>query len=169
MKTLITILICFTALAHADDKPKEISKASTKRLDVEAEVKNFYLQLTETDPETRKQVEALTARAREDYGSIYYASPPKVAEWFPTESNWDARRGSDMTGRFLVIQPIGYGRSKHAGSDTALIAEFEAVYESVTKLDPKHPDGAVILVSNKLTITFLGFRDPDLTAIAKPK
>ena len=169
MKALITLLLCVTALAHAADKPKQISKASKKRLDVEAEVKAFYAQLTDTDSETRKQVDALTAKAREDYGGIYYASPPKVVEWFPTESNWDAMRGSDMTGRFLVIQPIGYGRSKHAGSDTALVAEFEAVYESVSKPDPKHPDEAGTLVSNKLTITFLGFRDPDLKTIKKPK
>ena len=174
MKATITYILVFsmTAFCVAADIPKRITKSSKKKpLDVKAEIKAFYLQLTISDDKTQKQVESLTAKAQGDYGGIYHAYEPQVIEWFPRESNWDAWQGSsDMTGRFLVIQPVGYGRSKHAGYDTALIAEFEAVSETTsTKLDPKHEDHEARFLSSKLTITFLGFRDPDLSPTAKSK
>lgn len=167
MKSLITLLLCVVTFAQAADELKEISKASKKPFDVEAEVEAFYVLLTDTDPKIREQVEVLTTKARADYGGIYHAFAPKVIEWIPSESNWDVMKGSDMTGQYLVIQRIGYGRGKHAGADMALVAEFSVVYESVTKPDPKHPDEPGVFDSNKITITFRGFREPELSPTKK--
>jgi hypothetical protein len=174
MKAAICSLLFFCVMAPciAADAPKQVTKSSKKKqLDAEAEVKAFYLQLTTADAEIKKQIEALTAKTQEDAGGLYHVFDPHVVEWFPSESSWDVGTGlSNSTGRYLVIQPIGYGRGKHAGNDMALVAEFEVESETVsTKIDPKHEERAAHFLSCTLTITFLGFRDPTLTPAAKPK
>ncbi len=167
MKITVTclLLVGLVSSCLADDALKQVTKISKGPLNVEAEIKAYYLQLTTGDTDVQKQVQTLTAKSQDQNGGIYHAYEPHVVEWFPTESNWDVGKGaSDMTGRFLVIQNVGYGRGKRAGYDTALMAEFEAVEESTsTKLDPRHESRTPKVLSAKLTLRFLGFRNASLS------
>ena len=170
--TLLTLVLAgFATAAFATDAPKQTTKTSHKPLDIGTEVKAFYVQLTKSDPDIQKQVEVLTAKTRDAEAGLYFPFEPRAVEWFPNERSWDVWKGtSDISGRFLVIQLIGYGRSKYAGYNTALVAEFSIEYESTSsKLDPKHEDRKPRLISNELKITFLGFRSPDLRPALKPK
>ena len=160
MKIFVSLFLLLGAMqCFADDAPlPQTTRTSNKSINVESAIKWFYNELVYSPGRVQSQAEALTAQSRENNGGIYKAFEPQVIDWFPTETEWDAVRDtSTMQGRFLVVQPVGYGRSKHAGYDTALVAEFEAIYVTA----PNKP--------NKLTITFLGFRDPNLLAAPKSK
>jgi hypothetical protein len=167
------ILLAIAALGVAADAPKQVTKSSSKQLNVKAEIKAFYLHLVALDPNIRKQVEVLTEKTQEANGGTYLGLGPnaQVVEWFPMESYWDVRTGlSEMTARFLVIQPVGGGGHHREGYDMALVAEFEAVSKATsTKIDPKHEDREPRVLSDELTITFLGFRDPQLSPVVQPK
>lgn len=129
--------------------PNRITKTSTKKINVEEEIKLFYITLVSAEGEVRNQAQALSTKTREDNGS-YHEFDVQIVDWFPAESSWNVDEGiSDMTGRFLAIQPIGTGRGRYASYETALVAEFEAIHV----ITPKN---------SRLTIKFLGFRNPNL-------
>jgi len=166
---LILLSISIASFAYAGNPLKTINKTSEKRINIESEVKAFYCQLTDNDPEIKNQIELLTDKTREEHGGIYHEFPLAIVKWFPSKEQWDVSKGSEIVAHYLVIQPIGYGRSKHAGVDSVLITEFEVDYNSVTALDENKPTKEEKLISNTLTITFLGFRDPSLTALPPKK
>ncbi len=141
------------------DSPKQVTKSSRKSFKVKDEIKEFYLHLLDGDAAVKKDFESLTASSRETNGGIFSVSDPQIVEWFPSENNWDVSKGFDSDERYLVVQPVGYGRGKHAGNDSAVVSEFEVVCEGKMKPNAKDPDrGDPQIISNKITITFLGFR-----------
>jgi hypothetical protein len=172
MKTTITsiIILSIAALGVAANAPKQVTKSSKKKLNVESEIKAFYLQLTDSDPDIRKQVESLVEKSVDGF-YLRFPSDAQVVKWFPMESDWNVYTGlSESTARFLVIQPVTQGGHHHDSYEMALVAEFEAVSKTTTtKIGPKQEDREPRILSNELTITFLGFRDPEISPVAQPK
>ena len=82
MKAALTcfLLVCFTWPCFADAAPKQTSKTAKGPLNVKAEIKAFYTQLTTDDEQVQKQVQALTAKVQADYGGIYHVYDAQVVE-----------------------------------------------------------------------------------------
>jgi hypothetical protein len=167
--TLLFAIIGFASATLEADPPKQITKTSRKLFDIKAEVKEFYLRLLKSDSEVQKQVKSLTAG---DGGDVHplHSSPPYVLRWIPVEENWNVGTGiGETTARYLVIQTMGYARSRYSEDTTALIAEFEVIEKSTsTKPVPKHETDTPKILSDSITIKFLGLRDPNLVPLAKP-
>ena len=103
---------------------------------------------------------------REDYGPHFLASDPQVVEWFPSEDYWNAPFEFQTNASYLVIQPIGYGRSRHAGSDRVIVSEFN-VTDSGNVIPRENLNDE--RMSTTMTITFLGFRQLQLGSIEPTK
>jgi hypothetical protein len=142
--------------AHARE-PVITKSSSSARLDAPTEVKAFYQKLLKTDPDVKRQFETL-ARKSVLYGDVHFGpGEPQVVEWFPKNDSWD-QNGFRFDQRFLVIQPLAFGRPKQEDYDLAVVSEFHVVHEGKTHLHPGDPDADFVLDSNKITVTFLGFR-----------
>lgn len=170
--TLLFAIIGFASANLAADTPKQITKTSRKLFDIKAEVKEFYLRLLKSDSEVQQQVKSLTAEIEEKSGGVHphHRSPPYVLQWIPVEENWNVHTGiGETTARYLVIQTMGYARSRYSEDTVALIAEFEVIEKSTsTKPVPKHETDTPKILSDSITIKFLGLRDPNLVPLAKP-
>jgi hypothetical protein len=152
--------------AYAADQSREITKVSTKeRFDIPQEVIAFYRHLLDTNARVKRQFESLSARVREDNGTDFFAFDPHVVEWFPGESHWNVSTGFDSDERYLVLQPIGFGHARGSHTDSAIVSLFRVRTEGTTTYDDaaERAGAPPTLVSNKITITFLGFQNLKLT------
>jgi hypothetical protein len=132
-------------------------------------VKEFYLRLLKNDSEVQQHVKSLTGEDMPE-GHPHHRSPPIVFKWIPVEENWNVGTGiGETTARYLVIQTFGYSRSRSSEDSNALIAEFEVIEKSTsTKPDPKRETATPRILSDNITIKFLGLRDPNLAPLAPP-
>jgi hypothetical protein len=148
---LSILLICFTATGlFAGEKPTQTTVTPDAPADLPRELITYYTHLVETDDAVQKQVARLTARSREKAGGLFKQwDEPRVVEWLPF-SETRTNEGDTVHGHYLVIQLAGRWRTKDSDADMALVSEFDVHHDERT---------------NKLTITFLGFRDLKLTAL----
>lgn len=136
------------------------------RFDVPTEIKEYYRKLLESNATVKKQFDAI-ARQSELYDSGGFGpGEPQVIEWHPHQQEWDVS-GFRHDQHFLMIQPLQFGRSKWLESGLSAVSEFHVVHEGKTRVDPKDPKGDVMLISNKITLQFLGFRTLTLTPVEK--
>ena len=174
MKTTLFLLlsILIPHFATAADPGRQMTKTSTtKEFDPPKEIKAFYLRLLEKDPKVKKQFESLTSDSTEANGGIARNFDPQVVEWFPSESHWGAASGFDLDEVYLVLQPVGFGRGRATGRDTVIASLFHVIITGKTKYDDAAEGAGVspTLITNKITITFLGFQDIELKALKLPR
>ena len=151
---------------------KIINSSSRKYLDesnAASEIKAFYLQLLESDENTKIQFEHLTKKVSDEYGGIFHTYDPQVIEWFPSENSWNAPEEFDWNGNYLVIQPIGYGRGRRSGYETAIVSEFNVVDSGKAIQENSGTNPADERMSTTMTITFLGFRNFQISPINNKK
>jgi hypothetical protein len=141
---------------------KIINLSSRKYLDesnAASEIEAFYLQLLESDENTKIQFEYLTKKVSDEYGGIFHTYDPQVIEWFPSENSWNAPEEFDWNGNYLVIQPIGYGRGRRSGYETVIVSEFNVVDSGKAIQENSGTNPTDERMSTTMTITFLGFRN----------
>jgi hypothetical protein len=166
----LTVFLCH--FGHCADTSREVTKVSTKkRFDVSEEVKAFYRHLLESNARVKGQYESLTARIREENGTDFFAFDPQVMEGFPSESHWRVQTGFDSDERYLVIQPIGFGHARGSHNDGAIVSLFRVRTEGTTTYDDALAAAGAEpkLISNKITITFLGFQNFKVTDLKPAK
>jgi hypothetical protein len=156
-KVTVELISAFGVLSAYADPPTITKSSSSAKFDAPSEVKAYYQKLLQTDANAKRQFETL-ARKSKLYGDVHFGpSEPQVVYWFPKEDSWD-ENGFRYDQRFLVIQPLAFGRPKQEDYDLAIVSEFHVIHEGKTHLNPKDRDADFVLDSNKITITFLGFR-----------
>ena len=136
--------------------------------DIANEIKAFYLQLLESNENIKSQYDSLTQRSRDENGGIFHTFEPQVVEWIPSEQSWNAMEEFKSVGNYLVIQPIGYGRSRRAGYDAVIISEF-SVNDSGTVIEESRKDLGRDPMSTTTKITFLGFRNLQISPANQKK
>jgi len=172
MLTASVLIIFLTHFAAAGDPALETTKVSTKKtFEPAKEVKAFYQHLVDSDAKVKEQFEKLTEHSRDENGGIFHAYDPQVVRWFPTEGHWNVSTGFDSDEYYLVLQPVGFGRGRAAGNDNVIASLFHVLHTGTTKYDEaaERAGAEPTLVSNKITITFLGFQHFDLKPIKLPK
>jgi hypothetical protein len=170
MKRTLLILLLTASLGFAAPPPIQTTKSSDKkRFDAPPEIKAFYLKLLESDATIKQQFDAL-AKQSKLYGDVHFGpGEPQVVEWYPHRDQWSAGEGFHYDQHFLVVQPLKFGRPKWLESNSAVVSEFRVLHNGTTRIDPKDPDQKEHLLSNKITIQFLGFRLFALSPSKKPK
>jgi hypothetical protein len=170
--TLIRLLFVFCChFSYGADTEQESTKSSSKKeFDAPKEIKSFYGHLLDKDTRVKKQFEVLTSRSREDAGGTFHVFDPQVIEWFPAESHWNVSTGFDSDKVYLVIQLIGFGRGRADGDDNAVISLFRVQHTGTTTYDEatERAGASPKLITNTITITFLGFQNLKLTALKLP-
>jgi len=168
MKAILAALLvsCTVSLA-ANGAVAQITKTSTKEFDIPKEIKAFYSSLLDGNAEVKHQFEAATQASREDNGGTFHVFEPQVIDWFPSEDHWNVSKGFDCDDHYLVIQPIGLGRGRAETHDNAIVSEFEVIEAGKTKYDESDEAAGrdPTLISNTITIKFLGFRSFTLTPL----
>jgi hypothetical protein len=169
MKRTFLILLLAGSIGFAAPPPIQTTKSSDKkRFDASAEIKAFYLKLIESDATIKRQLDAL-AKQSKLYSDVHFSpGEPRVVEWYPHRDQWSAGEDFHYDQHFLVIQPLEFGRPKWLESDSAVVSEFRALHDGTTRIDPKDPENEH-LISNKITVQFLGFRTFTLTPTKKPQ
>jgi len=170
MKQTFLILLLAGSIGFAAPPPIQTTKSSDKkRFDVPNEVKAFYLKLLESDATIKRQFDAF-AKQSKLYGDVHFGpGEPQVVDWYPHRDQWSAGEDFHYDQHFLVIHPLEFGRSKWLESDSAVVSEFRVLHEGTTQIDPKDPNEKEQLLSNKITVQFLGFRTFTLTPTKTPK
>ena len=153
--------------------PHKVIKLSTRTYDDESnaanEIKAFYLHLLESDKNIKQQFESLTKKWRDEHGGIFHAYDPQVIDWFPSEESWNAPEEFKTDGNYLVIQPIGYGRGRHAGYETVIVSEFNVIDSGKAIQDNSRKSPEDERISTTMTISFLGFRNFQISPINHKK
>jgi hypothetical protein len=159
MKRTFLVFLLSASIGFAAPPPIQTTKSSDKqRFDAPAEIKAFYLKLLESDGTIKRQFDALAKQAKL-YGDVHFApGKPQVVDWYPRRDQWNAGKDFHYDLHFLVIQPLEFGRPKWLESDSAVVSEFHVLHEGTTQIDPKDLNEKEQLLSNKITIQFLGFR-----------
>jgi hypothetical protein len=186
----VTLLFCSLAWSIAGEPPPQRTKSSAVPFKIEDEVKDFYLHLVDTNPSVQKTMASLILKACDSSDDVlessvpakgpsetrdwfapetnnhYATSQPRVVAWFPGEFNGDVKKFNDEQS-YLVI--VAVSQSYHRGGTVngALVAEFRAVHTGTTKLNKAETE--VQVISNKITLTFLGFRQFKLNPIQHPR
>jgi hypothetical protein len=185
-----TLLFCSLAWSKAGEPRPQRIKSSAVLFKIEDEVKDFYLHLVDTDQSVQKTIASLIVKAGDSSDDVlesstptrgpsetrdwfapetnnhYHTSQPRVVAWFPGEADGDVEKFNDEQ-KYLVIAAVR--KSHHHGGSVygALVAEFRAVHTGTTKLNKAETE--VQVISNKLTLTFLGFRQFQLNPIQPRK
>jgi len=172
MKAILFALLLALSAATLFAEPPQIQttkSSNTTEFNAVAEVKAYYLQLMKSDPCVKQQFEAVAKRSPL-WGDVHSsAAEPQVVSWYPRQDEWDVGKGFyRYDQRFLVIQPIEFGRPKWLEYDFAVVSEFRVLHEGKTQIDPKGGERSEF-VSNKITIQFLGFRDLNLSPVKESK
>jgi hypothetical protein len=169
MKQTFLFLLLATSIGFAAPPPIQTTKSSDKkRFDAAAEVKAFYLKLLEDNPVVKRQFDAL-AKKSELYGDAHFGpGEPQVVEWYPHRDQWRAGEDFHYDQHFLVVQSLEFERPKWLSSSSAVVSEFRVIHDGKTQFDPKDPDEKELLVTNMITIEFLGFRTLVLSPATKP-
>ena len=164
--SLIAVFHMALCSAHGND-PLTVTKTSKKIYNLKSEVKNFYDDLLSKNTDVKRQFNLLAAESRDGNGGDFQVFDPQIVEWFPTESHWDASTGFDSDEHYLVVQAIGFGGGRREGHDNLVISEFEVIHKGTTKYDDSYEKAGKdpALISNTVTIKFLGFRSPRLAAV----
>lgn len=170
MKRTLLILVLLASVGVAAPPPIQTTKTSDKkRFHAPTEIKTFYLQLLESDAAIKRQFDAL-AKQSELYGDAHFGSgEPQVVDWYPCRDQWSAGKDFHYDQHFLVIQRLEFGHPKWLESDSTVISEFRVLHDGTTRIDPKDSNEKEQLLSNKITVQFLGFRTFTLTPTKTPK
>jgi hypothetical protein len=185
MKIVVVTLLFFSfACSMAGEPPPQRTKSSAVAFKIEDEVKDFYLHLVDTDRSVQKTVASLIVKTADSSDDVlessapakgpsetrdwfvpgtnhhYQSSQPRVVAWFPGEGNGTVEK-FNREQNYLVI--VAVSSSHHHGDSTygALVAEFHVVHTGTTKLNKAQTKTE--LISNKINLTFLGFRQFQLT------
>ena len=155
--------MCFVAAASfAGDPLLQITKCSNSReFEPSSEVKAFYLKLVADNAEVKRQFEKIAKRSPNYSPEEPHCGPaePQVVEWFPRTDQWRAPEYFNYDERYLVIQPLEFGSHGWSEYLGAVVSEFRVLHKGKTKPDPKNPEGKTKIVSDVITIQFLGFQD----------
>ena len=159
------------SISIAAPPPIQTTKSSDKEeFDARAEVKAFYLKLLESDATIKRQFDALAKKSKL-YGDVHFGpGEPQVIDWYPRRDKSGVGEDFHYDQHYLVIQPLEFGRPKWLESDSAVVSEFRVLHDGTERMDPKDPRGRdPQLVSNKITIQFLGFRTFTLSQAKESK
>jgi hypothetical protein len=160
----IFILLSLSSFARAGNI--EITKESkTQRFIPETEIKLFYQDLIEHNPKVKQQFSALlnSIKNYDPEDSHCDTGEPKAVEWMPAQDEWNVASGFRSSGHFLIIQPVEFARAKWRERLGTIVSEFAFVCDGKTEIDDNKPySEQAILVSNKISIQFLGFRSLQL-------
>jgi len=174
-----TLLFCSLAWAVAGETPPQRTKSSAVQFKIEDELKDFYLHLVDTDQGVQKAMTSLIVKAGDSSSDIlessvpvkgpnetrgwyasgsnnhYSISQPRVVAWFPGETDGNTEK-FDTEQNYLVIVAVSQSHRHGESTYGALVAEFHAAHTGTTVLNKAGTKAG--LVANRLTLTFLGFR-----------
>jgi hypothetical protein len=160
---LTLILATLAATMRAGSPPQLQKSSATDRYDAAAEVKTYYAALLETDANVKQQFDSL-AKKSSLYGDVHFGpGEPQVVSWYPTQNEFTAGADFHFNERFLVIQPLTFGRPRLHESDSAVVSEFHVIHDGRTRIDDKDREKEPQLVTNTIKIEFLGFRSFQLS------
>ena len=160
---VIASLIVTIGGVFAADVPLRVEKSSTSQeFDAASEVKAHYVALLKGSATVKKQFDAL-AKQSKLYGDVHFGAGEPQVEWHPRRDEWTAGADFQFDRRFLVIQPLVFGRPKWLSSEAAVVAEFRVLHSGKTRIAEGDPDEKPQLVTNTTRVEFLGFRRFQLT------
>ena len=145
-------------------------KSTTKNYDDKGETIAFYKELLEKNSEVKRQFERLISK------SPYYGDPhfghdhdePTIVEWIPTSVRGRIQEGYSTDEHLLVFESVSFTRPPFEETEVVIVSEFHVV-----QVDKEHAvegeKGPSAVDSDEITITFLGFRDIQLTPIKPAK
>lgn len=166
MKPTLLLFLLAVSSSLAAPPIQTTQSSDKKRFDAPTEVKAYYLKLLGSDTTIKRQFDAL-ARQSKLYEDVHFGpGEPQVVEWYPRREQWSAGEDFHFDEHFLVVHPLEFGRPKWLESDSAVVAEFRVLHEGTTRLDPKDNEKEQ-LISNKITVQFLGFRSFTLSPTKK--
>ena len=162
----LLFLLGAASLSFAADKPIARHKTSKKeRFEPKAEVAAFYHDLLEQNLTVKRQFDRLASKD-ESFGDVHFGpGDPQVVEWYPKASSWNAGADFNDDARFLVIQPLTFGRPRQYDYTLVVVSEFQVVHTGKTHYEHPERDADQKLDTNEITITFLGFRNFKLTPV----
>ncbi len=158
MKPLYHLFVLFWLLSGFawSEKPDPWTKSieQSGAIDVEKAVLDFLNELLTKHPNLAKQVEGLSATARENAGGRFSYGDPQVIEWHVGMKEVDFKENSGRdhtTNTYLIIRPFIEGQRKGYSVNQKAIAKMET--DSVQTFGSNHSKP----VSTRLRITFKGF------------
>jgi len=162
---MVASLVVGLVAATTDALPRTQKSSTSQRFDPATEVKAYYAALLSENATVKQQFDSL-AKQSALYGDVHFGpGEPQVVTWYPVTNQFTAGANFHYDERFLVVHPLTFGRPTWHESDAAVISEFRVIHKGKTRVDNNDPEKNPQLVTNTITIEFLGFRRFQLAPI----